>query len=134
MSAISSVVIYDGQGTPVEHTYIPVQSNPVCLWRENELTLPIAGQGSIQLGLTKTRDLYKIRLEVNLPVLEEAVDANSSGYTAAPKVAHIVRADIKLFAHARSLPAQRTDLIELLSNALEDAQLRAAFVDLLKPY
>jgi hypothetical protein len=134
MSAITSVVINDGQVAPVEHTYLPVQSAPTCLWRENDVTLPIAGQGNIALSLTKQKQIYKIRLQVELPVLEEAVDANSSGYTAAPKVAHIVRADVNLFAHARSLPDQRNDLMELLMNALGETQLRAAFKDLLKPF
>lgn len=134
MSQIATVTIDDGQATPVTHTFEPVQSAPVAVWRENDVTLPIAGQGSLTLGLARQRDLFKLRLELELPVMEEAVDANSSGYTAAPRVAHIVRADVRMFAHVRSLPDQRNDLMELLANALQETQVRNAFKDLLKPY
>lgn len=134
MSAITNVVINDGQATPVAHTYYPIQSAPVAIWREDIVSLPISGQGTISLGLAQKGDLFKMRVTVDLPVMEEAAGANPQGYTAAPKVAHSVRVDATFFATKRSTSDQRNDLIELFMNALADPNVRNSFKSLLKPY
>lgn len=134
MSAIANVVIDDGQSTPISHTYYPVKSTPIAEFRENVADVPVGGQGLLSVALTKKGSLYKVRLTAELPVMEEATAQNSSGYTAAPKVAHTVRADATLFAHARSTEDQRNDLIELFMNALGDPMFRETFKALLKPF
>jgi hypothetical protein len=133
MTALTSVTINDGKGTPVAHVYEPVQRVPSIKWREELPDLPVAGQGSISLNLTQAGDVYKLRGTVDLPIMEEALSANSSGYTAAPKVAHTVRGDITLFAHVRSTSDQRKDVIALFQNFLADAQIVSAFETLRKP-
>jgi len=134
MSAIANVVINDGQATPVSHTFFPVKSTPVAEYRENLASLPVAGQGTLTVALTQKNGLYKVRSTLELPVMEEATGANSEGYTAAPKVAHTLRADCVFFAHARTTEDQRNDLVELLVNAWTDSQIREVFKKLLKPY
>lgn len=133
MPAIATVAISDGKSVPETHSYFPVQSAPVSVWREDVETLPIAGQGQLTLGLSSKADLYKLRVTLDLPVMEEAAGANPSGYTAAPKVAHTVRADCTFFASKRSTAGQRNDLMELFMNALADPQIRSAMKSLIRP-
>lgn len=134
MPAINTVVVNDAETTPVAHTYYPVQSSPVAVYRENIAALPISGQGQITLGLSQKGELYKLRVTMDLPVMEEASGANPQGYTAAPRVAHTVRADCTFFATRRSTASQRKNLMELFMNSLADDQIRQAFESLIKPY
>jgi hypothetical protein len=134
MPAINTVAISDGQATPVEHTYYPVQSSPIAVYREDITSLPVSGQSVLTEGLVSKGELFKFRVTLDLPVMEEASGANPSGYTAAPKVAHIVRADCTFFASKRSTSDQRNDLMELFMNSLADPQVRDSFKSLIKPY
>jgi hypothetical protein len=111
-----------------------VASSPTALYRENTTDVPVLGQGRLAVALNQKGDLYKARIQLELPVMEEATAQNSAGYTAAPKVAHTVRADLTLFAHSRSTEQLRVNLITLLKNALDDAQVKGTFTSLLKPF
>lgn len=134
MPAISTIVIDDGQATPVSHTFEPVKSVPSCVWRTEDAALPVIGQMAIAMSDTTARNITKFRLTLSLPAMEETSGANASGYTAAPQVAHTLRADLVLFAHGRSTSDQRKDLVTLLRNALAHAQVEDSFVALKKPY
>lgn len=136
MSAIANIAIQDGQATPVTHTFYPVQSDPVAIYRENQASLPIVGQGLVNVTFrSKVQDsLQKVRVTLDLPALETATGANSSGYTAAPRVAYTNRAIIDLILPARGTAAQRKDLRVLLSNLLLNAQVIDAIENLNRPY
>lgn len=136
MSAIANIAIQDGQATPATHTFYPVQSDPSAIYRENQSTLPIVGQGLVSVVFRSAINdgLQKVRLSIDLPALEAVVNANSSGYTAAPKVAYTNRAIIDLILPARGTAAQRKDLRVLLSNLLLNAQVIDAVENLNRPY
>jgi hypothetical protein len=133
MTDIANIVIADGEDTPVNHTFQPVQQSPNAIYRENIADVPVLGQGLINTTLSNNAQIYKVRFILEIPVMEEAVAQNTAGYTAAPKVAHTLRADVVLFAHARSTTQQRDNLITLVSNALQDAQINGMYVNLVKP-
>lgn len=133
MTDIANIVIADGEDTPVNHTFIPVQQSPNAIYREDIADVPVLGQGLLNVSLTNNAQIYKTRIVLEIPVMEEAVAQNTAGYTAAPKVAHTLRADIVLFAHARSTAQQRDNLITLVANAIVNAQVSGTYVSLVKP-
>jgi len=132
MSTIANVVINDMEATPIAHTFLPVQQSPVAKYRENVVDIPVAGQGTITVALTNKSSLYKVRVQLEMPVMEEATAQNAAGYTAAPKTAHTLRADVTFFAHSRTTEQQRKNLIELFSNAMDNAQVRDTYTSLIK--
>lgn len=136
MSAIANIAILDGQGTPATHTFYPVQSDPIALYRENLPALALIGQGTASLEIrSKVHDsLQRIRVVLALPALETATGANANGYTAAPRVAYTNTATVDFILPARSTAAQRKDLRVLLSNLLLDAQVIDTVDNLNRPY
>lgn len=124
MAAIAPIVINDGKATPVAHTLNPVASAPVALYREAASGLAQVGQvySSIQ-KTSANKDLDKVRIILSVPALEVSSGANASGYTAAPKVAYEVKADVTVFLPTRSTPAQNKDLRVMLSNLLLNSQV-----------
>jgi len=133
MSAIASIAILDGQGTPVTHTMYPLRSGDKSTWRENQAGLALIGQGVVDMTV-KQGPLNKVRLLLELPALETATGANSAGYTAAPKVAYSNKAIVELFLPSRATAAQRKDLRVLLSNLLLNATVIDSIENLNVPY
>lgn len=131
MSVIANVVINDS--VPLPHTLLPVKVSPSAEYRENLASLPVSGQTELKVSLTNKKNLYKVRITLDMPVMEEASGANAEGYTAAPKIAHMVRVDAVFFAHGRSTQLQRTDLLTLFQNALSNLQVQETFTLLNKP-
>lgn len=124
MAAIAPIVIVDGKATPLSHTLNPISSTPSALYREAASGLAQIGQvyTSIQRS-NGSKDLEKVRIILSVPALESAAGANAQGYTAAPKVAYEVKADLTIFLPTRSTPAQNKDLRVMLSNLLLNAQV-----------
>ncbi len=123
MSAQANIVVFDGAATPVSHTLEPIFAtrNPDgslhALWRENIGTLPMEAQVSVEArqrtlksGVTETRVRYKV------PVMESISGQNSSGYTAAPKVAYTDDFEQVGFAHPRSTTAGRRLVKQMATN------------------
>jgi hypothetical protein len=136
MSAIGNLVIQDGQGTPVTHTFYPIQSGALSLWRENQSTLPIIGQGTVAVNvkIDTKGGLNKVRVTMDLPALETATDANSAGYTAAPKVAYSNKVTMEFFLPSRGTSAQRKDLRVLIADLMTEAILIDTIDNINIPY
>lgn len=136
MSAIANIAVLDGQATPVTHTFFPVQSDPDAQYRESQASLPLIGQGRVSIIFrSKVSDsLQRVRVQLELPALETATSANSSGYTAAPKVAYTNTMAMDLILPSRSTAAQRKDLRVLASNLLLNAQIVDSIDNLNRPY
>jgi len=66
------------------------------------------------------------------PALETATGANSSGYTAAPKVGYVNRAKVEFMLPDRGLAAQRKDLRVLLVDLLNEPNI-VDFIDNVLP-
>ena len=136
MSAIANIAIQDGQGTPVTHTFYPIQTGPTTKLRENLTALPTLGQGvvSVVTRLDGKAGLNRVRVVLELPALEAETGANSSGYTAAPKVAYMNKATVEFILPSRGTAAQRKDLRTLLSNLVKDAVVSDSIDNLNQPY
>lgn len=139
MPAIASIAINDGQGTPVTHTYNPVQSvDPAIYNRNGDAAVPVVGEEQITIALRQggnTSDgVARTRLSLRVPVLETPSGGTPSGYVAPPRVAYYLQANVDVFLPNRSTLAQRKDLRVLLSNLLLNAQVVSVIDSLERPY
>lgn len=136
MAAIAPITVPDGKSTPDQHTYNPISTMPP-LWKRNGVTVAAVGMESIKVTsklASQANGVNKIDIELVVPVMEQPAGGASSGYTAAPAVAHELRAKVTIFAHQRSLPAERKDLRALLIGLLANAQIVSAIDSLEQPY
>lgn len=124
MSAIAAITIADGKGSPIDHVFQPIASGFDSLYRTQNSVLPLIGQEIVRTSIKKVNpNVQSVIVAIELPALETATDANSSGYTAAPKVAYTSRATVTFMLPNRGTAAQRTDLRVLLKNLLANAQI-----------
>lgn len=136
MPAIANIVINDGATVPVAHTFTPVQSGQNSIYRDTIAGLPVFGQASIRL-LTKLDSgtgLNKVKMVLDVPVMESVVGANGAGYTAAPRVAFSAKVNLDFILPSRSSVQNRKDLRSLLINALSNAQLVDAIDAIAPPF
>lgn len=108
MSAISDITVFDGAATPVSHVLKAISvtranNEVVAEWRENLPSVPVYAQVRATSKMSKLKSgVYKTELRVAVPVMESVSGANSSGYTAAPKVAYENTVVVTGFYHERS--------------------------------
>lgn len=134
MTAIAALTLKDGQATPANHTFSPVNidSAGIARWADRA--------GGIALGFpvvtfslrnpTKASRVYKVSGKIVLPVLEVTSPSTASGIQPAPTKAYDLTATIEMMLPERSTAAQRADLMayakEFLANAVM-AQAVASF-------
>lgn len=116
MANIANIVVFDGANPPVAHTLIPVSvskdpktGEQVALWREQVSNLPMYAQVTATARLSKSRrsGVWNVDFRVEVPVMESVSGMNSSGYTAAPKVAYVDTTGIYGHYHERGTIAGR---------------------------
>ena len=116
MANIANIVVFDGANPPVQHTLVPVDVSRdpktgaiVATWREQVANLPTYAQVTATARLSKSRrsGVWNTDFRVEVPVMESVSGANSSGYTAAPKVAYIDTTGIYGHYHERGTIAGR---------------------------
>lgn len=123
MSQQAQIIAYDGASTPVQHTLVPTGVQPMADggytadWREMSLSLP----ANVQINARMTKRILKsgierVALELRIPVQETISGANASGYTAAPKIAHILQGGLVFYFNERATPAERRLIRQLLLN------------------
>lgn len=132
MSAIANIVAFDGASPPVSHTLVPISvtregGKIMAVYREKLPTLPEEAQVFVTLTQEKTKAGTVITTyDVNVPVMESVSGVNSSGYTAAPKVAFIDRNVYINYAPSRSTVASRRLARQLLVNMLGNVSVSVA--------
>jgi len=135
MSTAANIAIQDGQGTPVTHTFYPIQTTDPVIYRESLASTPTIGNGTINVAVRENASgLVKVTVTMRLPALETASGANPEGYTAAPKEAYTNQAKLELVLPVRGTVDQRKDLRVLFADLLGDAQIVDLIDELRKPY
>lgn len=125
MASIGPIVVYDGAATPVLHTLEPIGTNKDAVegytaeWREQIAAL----QEDLQISIKTQRQTLKngvkrTVLNVKVPEAELVTGQNSSGYTAAPKVAFEDTIVISLYAHPRSTALSNRRIRQIAANLL----------------
>lgn len=139
MAAIAPIAIQDGQGTPVTHTYNPVQTaDPATYLRNGDTSVPVVGFEQIMLslknGANTSEAITRAKVTLRIPVLETPSGGAPSGYVAPPKVAYYLQANIDFLLPNRSTAAQRKDLRVLLADLLGETQIATMVEAMERPY
>lgn len=122
MANIANITVFDGAATPVSHTLVPVQiyregKKVIADWKENLPGVPDYAQLTIRIVSEKLpTGVTKVITKVEVPVMEAINGANAAGYTAAPKVAYVDRAEGIHYVSPRSVIAGRRNARQILTN------------------
>jgi len=124
MSAMANVTVFDGATTPAGHVL-----GPICVtrdkgvvkaeFREAITSLPAYAQTTAVLSLERLKSgVYKVEARVAVPVMEAVAGQNSSGYTAAPKVAYTNSLVCTGWFHERSTISDRRLARQIMTNLM----------------
>lgn len=132
MPAIAALTIADGQATPVNHTFSPVNidSSGIAKWADRS--------GGIALGYpvvtfsqrppVRGSRNYKMIVKVSLPVLEQTSASTATGIQPAPTLSYALSGTMELVMPERSTLAQRNDLLAYVRNMMANATVVTAGV------
>lgn len=123
MASQANITVFDGAATPVSHTFVGEEVARFAdglvraSWKETSLTLPDYACNRITISKRKLKNgMLRIENRVEIPVMEAVTNQNSSGYTAPPKVAHVVTMSLVAFVHERSTETDRRLARQILVN------------------
>lgn len=124
MSAIANITVFDGQATPVSHTFVAEsvsrdKNTVTATYKEAVIGVPDYAQGRITVKRTNLGSgVKRTSVRVEMPVMESVSGVNAAGYTAAPKVAYVDTMEAVGLFHERSLIAGRRSVRQLVANLL----------------
>lgn len=122
MSAIATLVAFDGASTPVSRSFLAESvardgQTVKATYKESTAGVPDYAQARVMITRTKTPSgVNKVVTRVEQPVMEAVNGQNAAGYTAAPKVAYIDTVEVVGLFHERSLLAGRRLVRQLAVN------------------
>jgi hypothetical protein len=143
--AASNIVLADAQGTPVNHTFVPLgpdrdgvfwwedqsQASPVGFWRISyQLKRPAVGAA----GTSSNQRTYRATIGMHQPVLENVTNNTVSGIAPAPTVSYVPRSFVEFVMPERSSLQNRKDLRKMVYNLQNESQLVALVETLITPY
>lgn len=114
MGQQANITVFDGAATPVSHTLmgegvsVLPDGTTQARWKESLSTVPDYAQiRHIQSKRKLPSGIFRVSVRSEVPVMEAIAGQNSSGYTAAPKVAYVDTTDLVGYYHERSLTTGR---------------------------
>jgi len=131
MTAIAALTLADGQATPVNHTFNPVDIVAgVSKWADRS--------GGIALGYpvvtfsmrqpTKASRNYRVTAKVVTPILEQTSASTATGIQPAPTKAYDLIFTSEFVLPERSTLAQRNDILAFAKNFLANASVMTAAI------
>lgn len=141
MPQLTAITLADALGTPVNHVFNPTgrdaknvswlvdssQANAVGYWRISIETVqppaPVANTSS-------EGRIYRVKVGLHEPILETNGDSSASGILPAPKVAYVPRGFIEFVLPERSSLQNRKDIYKMLSNLVDNTQIKDAVENL----
>lgn len=138
MAAISSIVLNDGQGTPVAHTFSPASiKGDVAQWYDRVTGIAVgypAMSMSLRNPLAKGARVYKATIRIARPTLEVTSPNTGTGIQPAPTKAYDCMFIGDFLLPERSLKADRADLFAYVKNVMANATLKTLVEDLENVY
>lgn len=134
MGAVANIALYDAAGSPVLHTFIPIDydAKSGAWWFEDQTGTNAIGFNRISLQLSKplppapgtsSKDrVIRVKLTIHTPSLE-TLGTNDAGITPAPTVAYIPRVIIEFVVPERASLQQRKDIRKYAEKLIADAQV-----------
>lgn len=145
MAAVANIVLADAQGTPVNHTFIPLgpDKNGVWWWEDQSASTPI-GYNRISMALSRPANpgpqaasgvdrVSRVKIGIHTPKLETMAN-NSAGITPPPMVSYIPRFTCDMIIPERSVLQDRKDLRKFAYLLLQETQLTAMVESLQNVY
>jgi len=142
MAQQANIVINDGQATPAAVTFttagvkFDAKSDKIIgTWADNSTGIAIgrrtlrASFGNFAKQHNSSGVIEEV-FDVEVPVLETVAGSTEAGYAAVPKVAFIVRGQVKLWLPTRSTTQNRKDVLAFVKNFLANAVVTAGVQDL----
>jgi len=121
MPAVANIVLADAQGTPVNHTFIPLGQDPNGVWwfEDQSGSSPI-GYNRLSIQLTRTAPagngaqsvsnrVNRVKMGIHTPTLE-TLGTNDAGITPPPTVSYVNRCNVEFILPERNTLQNRKDL------------------------
>lgn len=135
MSAQTSLVLADGQSTPVNRTFSARGADmALAMWRDVSGGIAI-GTPTVTLsnkGMDDPSGSYRVEARITIPVLE-TISGDAGGYTPSPKVAYKMFGKVELIAPNRATIQNRKDLKAFVANLMAHAIMTETFIDFNPP-
>lgn len=128
MAAIANIVLADGQATPVNHTFVPLNQEGVNSSWNDAASGIVAGFPVLRCKTnadSPDSEVDKLTFNLDVPTLE-ALSANAAGFTPGPTVAYVGRIKVELLIPRRSSQAERDNLAAYVKNLTAHAVLQNA--------
>lgn len=135
MSAIN-IVLADAQGTPVNHTFVPIGFVGDTYWWEDQsaassignwkISLKIQRPTAAQAGQSSANRVNRVTIGLHEPILETLGTSTISGIPAAPTVSYVPRITSEYILPERTTLQNRKDLRKMSANLQNEAQMLAA--------
>lgn len=142
MANQANIVINDGQATPAAVTFttagvkFDAKSDKIIgSWCDNSAGIAI-GRRALRASFGNfskqhnSNGVIEEVFDVEIPVLETLAGSTEAGYAAVPKVAYIVRTQVKLWLPTRSTLQNRKDALAFTKNFLANAMVTSGVQDL----
>ena len=142
MANQANITINDGQATPAAVTFttagvkFDAKSDKIIgTWVDNSTGIAIGRRllramfGNFAKQHNSNGVIEEV-YDVEIPVLETVAGSTEAGYAAVPKVAYIVRSQVKVWLPTRSTVQNRKDILALTKNYLANAVVTSGVQDL----
>lgn len=141
MPQASNIVIADAQGTPVNHTFLPIgldkdgtfwyqdqsQATAVGYW---QISVRVKRPAAIMPGVSSDGRLYRVYIGLHEPVLANITNSTVSGVAPAPQVAYIMRSSVEIIVPERSALLDRQNISKMTPLLLQNAQIKSVIDNL----
>lgn len=141
MATATSIVLQDAQATPVNHTFTPIgkdekevfwfvdqsSSNAIGYWK---ISVEISQPKTPRPGESSAQRVYRARIGLHEPVLENVSNSTVSGIAPAPTVAYIPRSFHEFVLPERSALLDRKNIRKMSANLLNDPNVIAVVENL----
>lgn len=141
MAAIANIVINDGQGTPVAHTFAPAKTQADMALLEDRTAGIYIGYNKLTFALVRpvgaskeaTRNL-KLSIKIETPKLETVSNNTVSGIAPAPTISYRPVVELMATFPERCSLQDRRDLQAYIKNVLANSFVTDAFEKYELPY
>jgi hypothetical protein len=136
MSAAADIILADGAGSPVNHTFNPVKVADDVVIYNDKVTGVMSGYPKLSLSNRlpdSSNPNYKCTITLSVPTLETAATA-ASGFTPGPTVAYTSSFKVEFVIPGRSTQAERDNIYAFAKNALAHATIAALVKTMDIPY
>ncbi len=134
MALATNIVLADAQGTPVNHTFIPLgpdlkgvfwfedqsQSSPIGYWK---ISVEMKRPQVASVGENSSKRVVRIKVGLHQPVLENVTNSTVSGVAPAPTVSYVPRTFCEYILPERAALIDRQNARKMSANLLANAQV-----------